>query len=101
MKRCPECRRDYSDETLNYCLDDGIALLDGPGSTDEPATAVLPDANVSSDAQTRVIVSDTADSNTRATSSAEYLVGGMRRNKTWTVAISLAVAVILGALIYG
>src|SRR5687767_2778056 len=45
MKRCPECRRDYSDETLNFCLDDGAALLDGPGSefraSDLP-TAVLP-----------------------------------------------------------
>ncbi|MEP6787094.1 MAG: tetratricopeptide repeat protein [Acidobacteriota bacterium] len=30
MKRCPECRRDYYDDTLLYCLDDGNALLDGP-----------------------------------------------------------------------
>ena len=41
MKRCPECRRDYYDETLLYCLDDGTALLDGPSSKDEPATAVF------------------------------------------------------------
>ena len=41
MKRCPECRRDYYDETLLYCLDDGNALLEGPASTEEPATAVL------------------------------------------------------------
>ncbi|CAN5323605.1 hypothetical protein BH20ACI2_BH20ACI2_11450 [soil metagenome] len=45
MKRCPECRRDYYDNTLLYCLDDGNALLEGPasgsGSTDEPATAIL------------------------------------------------------------
>ena len=40
MKRCPQCRRDYYDETLLYCLDDGTALLDGPGSLDPP-TAVL------------------------------------------------------------
>ena len=40
MKRCPECRRDYYDDTLFYCLDDGNALLDGP-ATDEPATAIL------------------------------------------------------------
>ncbi|MFT3743650.1 MAG: tetratricopeptide repeat protein [Pyrinomonadaceae bacterium] len=32
MKRCPECRRDYYDDTLLYCLDDGIALLEGPAS---------------------------------------------------------------------
>lgn len=44
MKRCPECRRDYYDDTLLYCLDDGNALLDGPAtpsSGDEPATAIL------------------------------------------------------------
>ena len=44
MKRCPECRRDYTDETLLYCLDDGTALLDGPTSLpndEEPRTAIL------------------------------------------------------------
>lgn len=47
MKRCPECRRDYVDDTLLYCLDDGNALLDGPasGSGDEPATAILSGAD--------------------------------------------------------
>lgn len=34
MKRCPECRRDYYDETLLYCLDDGNELLDGPASSE-------------------------------------------------------------------
>jgi Tol biopolymer transport system component len=41
MKRCPECRRDYADETLNFCLDDGAALVEGPGSGDAARTAVL------------------------------------------------------------
>lgn len=44
MKRCPECRRDYYDDTLLYCLDDGNALLEGPATAsggDEPATAIL------------------------------------------------------------
>ena len=41
MKRCPECRRDYYDDTLLYCLDDGERLLEGPASADEPATAVF------------------------------------------------------------
>ena len=52
MKRCPECRRDYFDDSLLYCLDDGTALLDGPGSG-EPATAIIPSANVTSDDPTR------------------------------------------------
>ena len=41
MKRCPKCRRDYTDETLNFCLDDGSELVEGPGSIDGPRTAIL------------------------------------------------------------
>ena len=41
MKRCPECRRDYYDDTLSFCLDDGMPLLDGPATEDELATAIL------------------------------------------------------------
>ncbi|MGB7069676.1 MAG: tetratricopeptide repeat protein [Pyrinomonadaceae bacterium] len=40
MKRCPECRRDYYDDSLSFCLDDGAHLLEGPAS-EEPATAIL------------------------------------------------------------
>jgi TolB-like protein/Tfp pilus assembly protein PilF len=40
MKRCPECRRDYYDDTLSFCLEDGTPLVYGV-STDEPATAIL------------------------------------------------------------
>lgn len=43
MKRCPECRRDYYDDSLLYCLDDGNALLAGPVTEDECSTAILPD----------------------------------------------------------
>lgn len=55
MKRCPECRRDYTDGSLNFCLDDGARLLDGPAmepralaggpSGDfEPSTAIVSEA---------------------------------------------------------
>jgi TolB-like protein/tetratricopeptide (TPR) repeat protein len=42
MKRCPHCRRTYSDDSLKFCLDDGNILLDGPGE-DENSTAILHD----------------------------------------------------------
>jgi tetratricopeptide (TPR) repeat protein len=42
MKRCPECRRNYYDDSLAYCLDDGTALLEGPASSNEMPTAILP-----------------------------------------------------------
>jgi len=41
MKLCPECRREYYDDSLLYCLDDGSRLLDGPGLKAEWQTAVL------------------------------------------------------------
>lgn len=40
MKRCSQCRRDYYDDSLVYCLDDGARLLDGPAASGEE-TAVL------------------------------------------------------------
>lgn len=62
MKRCPECRRDYYDDTLLYCLDDGNALLEGPASAssgDEPATAILHSTDISGEAQTRAQIHTT------------------------------------------
>ena len=35
MKRCPVCRRDYYDDTLMFCLDDGNGLLEGPATRPE------------------------------------------------------------------
>ncbi|HQZ81862.1 MAG TPA: tetratricopeptide repeat protein, partial [Pyrinomonadaceae bacterium] len=53
MKRCPECRRGYFDDTLLYCLDDGNALLEGPRSF-EPRTAILSDVVAPGDEPTRI-----------------------------------------------
>ena len=44
MKLCPECRRDYLDETLVFCLDDGARLLDGPAIASEPETVLFRDS---------------------------------------------------------
>jgi hypothetical protein len=52
MKRCPQCQRVYTDESLRFCLDDGIPLTAAdrtdpiqPSPTsrrDDPQTEVLP-----------------------------------------------------------
>jgi hypothetical protein len=73
MKRCPECRRDYFDDTLLYCLDDGNALLEGPATAsgseqgaiaigfpaDEPQTAILQSTDAIGDAPTRAQIHTT------------------------------------------
>lgn len=54
MKRCPECRRDYYDETLVYCLEDGTALVQGSvNSIEEPQTAILYDTAQPAESHTR------------------------------------------------
>lgn len=59
MKRCPECRKDYLDDSLLYCLDDGTALVQGTVSgahlTDEPKTAILSGDRVSGEDVTAVL----------------------------------------------
>ncbi|MEO7658068.1 MAG: tetratricopeptide repeat protein, partial [Pyrinomonadaceae bacterium] len=40
MKHCPTCNKTYTDESLNFCLDDG-AWLAGGAHRDEPVTAIL------------------------------------------------------------
>src|SRR5258706_420496 len=63
MKRCPECKRDYYDDTLLYCLDDGNALLEGPGGIHatgapsgayEPATMMIQSAGPADATPTQV-----------------------------------------------
>jgi TolB-like protein/predicted Zn-dependent protease len=54
MKRCPECRRDYYDDSLLYCLDDGSALLEGPAQgSDEPRTEILHRSETPGDGATK------------------------------------------------
>ena len=54
MKRCPQCRKDYVDDSLLYCLDDGAALVQG-SVTDEPATAILSGDVAATDRPTEVL----------------------------------------------
>ena len=102
MKRCPECKRDYYDESLLYCLDDGSALLEGPASMDEPATAILsepgaiPIGSLPSKAPTR-----TLDKFSSPASSVE-VPHQTTRNKVIAVGIGmiLVAALGLGAYLY-
>src|SRR5688572_6708429 len=60
MKKCPECGRDYNDDSLSYCLDDGAELLFGPSRTDEHATAILHRSAEPGEAPTRAQIHTTS-----------------------------------------
>ena len=61
MKRCPECRRDYYDDSLLYCLDDGTRLLEGPRSEDSAATMFLPSFQELHESATRIFAPGALD----------------------------------------
>ncbi|MFL6468769.1 MAG: hypothetical protein ACJ72Z_12495, partial [Pyrinomonadaceae bacterium] len=94
MKRCPECRRDYTDETLNFCLDDGAALLDGPASADDPATALMP-GGISSSGRT------TAERETKIYSSGDFISNEVKQHKFRAVLLTVAAALVLTGFGYG
>ena len=90
MKRCPECRKDYLDDSLLYCLDDGTALVQGT-VTDEPATAILSADPVTGDGVTRRLGEmEPAPSN----SPFSRLLS--RQNLPWLIAALLAAAAVAG-----
>jgi Tol biopolymer transport system component len=88
MKRCPQCRRDYYDDSLLYCLDDGSALLEGPGSMDDAKTAVLSDP----DAPT-VSFDDIASHSDRGRGS---FFKALNRNRTRAAIAGLGLVAVLG-----
>ena len=49
MKQCPRCNRTYSDESLNFCLEDGELLTILPASgriAEDPPTMIIDQARV-------------------------------------------------------
>ncbi len=50
MKVCPKCAAEYSDDSLNFCLEDGEWLR---GAEAEPETAILHSTDASGDVETR------------------------------------------------
>jgi TolB-like protein/Tfp pilus assembly protein PilF len=97
MKRCPECKRDYTDETLNFCLDDGAALVDGPSSMNESATAILHTTAGSNEPPTRAQL-HTTDA-TAMLSNSPAAVTGYR--KKWLIPLAAGAVLIAGLVVFG
>jgi Tol biopolymer transport system component len=67
-----------------YCLDDGSALLDGPGSFDGPQTALFQDRLSAETEATAVFRADSAEGRTRTTLPG---VGTRPKNKYWVIGL--------------
>lgn len=86
MKRCPQCARNYNDDSLSFCLDDGSELLFGPSYTDEPATALFSGDYASDPATRRQLHTDPSVTS-------PTFADGKTRKHTWLVLAGLALAV--------
>ncbi|MBV9241975.1 MAG: hypothetical protein JO314_08200, partial [Acidobacteria bacterium] len=102
MKRCPECRRDYFDDSLLYCLDDGASLLEGPGSLpglEDSQTAILHETDAPGEAATKAFLHTTDVPVERARAKGSQTSGG-----TPWLRLSLIVAglvLVLGGVFLG
>lgn len=93
MKRCPECGRNYNDDSMSFCLDDGAELLFGPASMDEPATAIL-----SGEDKTRTFRKDDDEKNKEKPAFAEI---STRRWARWLVVFITLSATAFAAFMIG
>jgi Tol biopolymer transport system component len=93
VKHCPNCGRTYTDETLNFCLEDG-AWLSAENSAEEPATAVLPEG-VSSPGKTGV------ERETQIYTSGDFISKEIKRHKFGALLIASVAVLILIGFAYG
>jgi TolB-like protein/Flp pilus assembly protein TadD len=110
MKRCPQCNRVESDETLKFCRIDGIALVSDSSSIDQEAgTAKLGSGSVSRQIETTILphTTDASMSRTRASSTlslaAEIPNDTLKLSKArrFRVPIATALAIVVIASVVG
>jgi TolB-like protein/Tfp pilus assembly protein PilF len=99
MKRCPECRRDYTDDTLSFCLEDGTALVYGV-SADEPATEILHSTASPGEGATRAQIHMT-DRTAVFPGTGEVVVTKRRRPSALLIGVPVAIVAILAAGFFG
>jgi TolB-like protein len=98
MKRCPECRRDYYDDSLSYCLEDGAPLVSGV--PDEPATAILSEDRQTSESATRTFNQSAVINNSDQIKTG-YASSNKRTFITAAVCLAILVAVVgVGGYMY-
>lgn len=113
MKRCPQCDRTYSDETLSFCIADGQLLS---ASYHDPAATLPLTSRVTNGVQTLVLPTPLSPEKARAIIRRNWIAGAVglpigaiilaiqissipdSKNQSF---VTLAVAAALGGVIYG
>ena len=81
MKSCPQCHTKYTDETLQFCLQDGVMLADevGQASPDETVAFNDPETEtiISRNRPERITV-DLSDSSQRTTEEDQAIISSFQ-----------------------
>src|SRR4051794_22427864 len=102
MKRCPQCGRTYSDDSMSFCLDDGSELLFGPANwrdLDESQTAILKETGPLPGAAPRAQIHTHTTEKTRALPSSVAVAPKNSFDKRLIAAPVLAVIIVLGVYV--
>jgi TolB-like protein len=112
MKRCPQCNRVESDNTLSFCRVDGATLINdsGPVNEEDAGTIRFDSSSIAHEIHTSILPRAATDiNNPRNTGSVESRppaavtpIGTVRRSRKWPrvlVAITGIVAIVACALI--
>jgi Tol biopolymer transport system component len=86
MKRCPKCNAEYTDETLNFCLDDGEWLVSSD-TTQEPTTELM----------SGISASGKDESETRKYSGPDLVSRDVKPRRTWTYIASAGLLIMIAA----
>jgi len=99
MKQCPKCSRVYADDALNFCLDDGDALVNAVVES-ETKTAILSGAPVMPACGSLSSISDSThgDSGSHQKNFQEKAGG---RKLAWTTLLVITAAVLIPSLSVG
>src|SRR5690242_16801427 len=93
MRRCPKCRREYNDDTLRFCLEDGSSLTTIARDANPPTTAILP-----AQSQTQKAGAPTIPSYPNLNATPAQSSPGRRSNPVLTAGV-IAIALLLLALV--
>jgi len=93
MKRCPKCNRQYKDDTLRFCLEDGTSLSSVTRDADAPPTEILPRVPATQKSSAPTIPSYLGSESARAAPSESR-----QSNPILTVGV-IAIALLLLALV--
>ncbi len=112
MKRCPQCNRVETDETLKFCRVDGATLIIDSGSIGDSGTAKFGSGSVSSEIETSVLPHRTDASINRPTapttalpatpppSTTRELTKPKRGRVAIAIVLLIALAIAIGGYLY-